>query len=81
VPPATAGEHFVARTPTAKVGRLQGHVHLRSNWRTAVNGSLRELEMPQSELARPPYLAQAQFDRIASTLSCMSVARERMGLT
>ena len=53
----------------------------RSNRRTAVNGSLRELERPETELAQTPRLAQAQFDRIARTLSCTSVPRERMGLT
>jgi hypothetical protein len=53
----------------------------RSNRRTAVNGSLRELEMPETELAQLPRLAEAQFDWIARTLSCTSVPRERMGLS
>ena len=54
---------------------------LRSNRRTAVNGSLRKLERSETELAQTPRLTQAQFDRIARTLSCTSVSRERMGLT
>jgi hypothetical protein len=33
----------------------------KSNRRTAVNGSLRELERPETELAQTPRFAQAQF--------------------
>jgi len=33
----------------------------KSNRRTAVNGSLRELERAETELAQTPRLAQAQF--------------------
>ena len=53
----------------------------KSNRRTAVKGSLRESVRPETELAQTPRLVQAQFDRIARTLSRTSVPRERMGLT
>jgi hypothetical protein len=58
-----------------------GRLILRSNRRTAVNGSLRELERPETHLAQTPRLAQVQFDRIARTVGCPSVPRERKGLT
>jgi len=70
------GERFVARTQTAKPGRLQGHVHLQSNRSTAVNGSLRELERPETELAQTPRLAQAQFYGLPAR-SDARVCRER----
>ena len=53
----------------------------KSNRRTAVNGSLRELERPETELAQTPRLAQAQFYGLPASLRCTSVPRERMGLT
>jgi hypothetical protein len=60
-----------------EAGRLQGKFICERNRRTVVNGSLRQLERSETELAYTPCLAQAQFDRSARTLSCASVPRER----
>ena len=51
----------------------------KSNRRPAVNGSLRELERPETELAQTPRLAQAQ-SRLPAR-SDARACRERMGLT
>jgi hypothetical protein len=43
----------------------------KSNRRTAVNGSLRELERPETELAQTSRLAPAQFDGLpARSVAC-----------
>jgi hypothetical protein len=48
---------------------------LKSNRRTAVNGSLRELEMPETDLALTLRLASAQFDWTARSVA--RACRER----